>query len=74
VFGIIDNTDAPIARSVPKLALNLRETAAVLGLSPITIRRLNRRGLLRNIKAVRHLRFSLKEIERFIAETTKEIV
>jgi hypothetical protein len=73
VFGIVDDPNAPVARSVPKLALNLRETAAVLGLSTITVRRLNRRGLLRNVKAVRHLRFSIKEVERFLAETSKEV-
>jgi hypothetical protein len=73
VFGLVENTDAPVGRSVPKLALTLRETAQALSLSPVTVRRLNKRGLLRNVRAVRHLRFTPKEIERFLTESSQNI-
>jgi excisionase family DNA binding protein len=73
MFGLVENLEAGSKPRVPKLALTLRETAQALGLSPITIRRLNRRGLLRNVKCVRHLRFPVKEVERFLAETSKEV-
>jgi len=73
VFGLVEDPNAPVARRVPQLAFDLRETAEALSLSIYTVRRLRERGLLRNIKGVRHLRFSLREIERFLADTTKEI-
>lgn len=73
MFGIVEDPNAPVARSVPKLALNLRETAQALSLSPVTVRRLRQRGLLHSVRAVRHLRFTLKEIERFLREATQGI-
>lgn len=38
------------------------------GLSPITVRRLVERGLLRPNRAVRHLLFSRAELDRFLLE------
>jgi DNA-binding transcriptional MerR regulator len=73
VFGIVEDPNAPVARSVPKMAYTLSETAQALNLSTVTVRRLHRRKLLRNVKAVRHLRFTVREIERFLVETSKEV-
>lgn len=51
-----------------KMAYKLPEVAVLLGLSEITVRRLVSRGLLRPIRAVRHLMFARTEILRFLAE------
>lgn len=55
---------------VPKLGLNRIEAAETLGLSPATIDRLTLRGLLRPSRATRRPIYSVKEIERFLKETT----
>ncbi|HZM05765.1 MAG TPA: MerR family transcriptional regulator [Candidatus Saccharimonadales bacterium] len=55
---------------VPKLALNRIETAQAIGQSPATIDRLTKRGLLRPSRATRRPLYSVKEIERFLKETT----
>ena len=57
--------------SVPKLALNRIEAAQALGLSPATIDRLTVRGLLRPSRATRRPMYSVKELERFLKDTTK---
>ena len=56
--------------STLRLAFSVKETAAMLGLSEKTIRRLIARGLLRPSRALRHLLISKKEIERFLEQTT----
>jgi hypothetical protein len=73
VFGLVENTETGSKPSVPKLTLTLHEASQALSVSPITVRRLHQRGLLRRIKAIRHLRFSIKEVERFIAATSEEV-
>ena len=55
---------------VPKLALNRIETAQAIGQSPATVDRLTKRGLLRPSRATRRPLYSVKEIERFLKETT----
>jgi hypothetical protein len=52
-----------------KLALSRRETAAVLGVSPITVDRLRKSGQLRASRATRRPLFPVFEIERFLRET-----
>lgn len=54
----------------PKLALSRIEAAAALGISPITIDRLTKRGLLRPSRATRRPLYAVLEIERFLRETT----
>ena len=54
-----------------KLAVNTAEAAHLMGgVSPRTIRRLVERGLLRASKGLRHLIIPVKEIERYLDETT----
>lgn len=63
-------TPAPLplpAPTVQKLAYTKTELSAELGLSPITIWRLERRGLLRPVPGIRHKLYSRKEIERFLS-------
>jgi excisionase family DNA binding protein len=54
-------------RELPRLALSIKETAAALGISTISVRRLINRGLLRPNRALRHLRIPAGEIERFLS-------
>ena len=58
----------PAAPAVEKMAFKLSETADVLSLSEITVRRLVERGQLKPCRSVRHLLFSRSEIERFLAQ------
>lgn len=60
-------------RSAPpaaRLAFTLKETAMMLGVSPISLYRLVERGLIRPSVALRRKIFSKAEIERFLRETT----
>jgi len=54
----------------PKLALNRIEAAAAIGVSPATLDRLTLRGLLHPSRATRRPIYSVKELERFLKETT----
>jgi len=56
---------APIER----LAYNAEETAQVLGISLVTLWRLEKRGLLKPSRALRTPRWSRTEIERFLEAT-----
>ena len=56
---------------VPKLALTRVEAAQALGVRPITVDRLAKRGLLRPSRATRRPLYSVKEIERFLQETSE---
>jgi len=60
----------PAAMPVPpRLAYSVKETAAMLGISEKSVRRLVARNLLHPSKALRHLLFAGTEIERFLADT-----
>jgi hypothetical protein len=52
-----------------KLAYSMREAAAVLGVSYITVHHLCKRGLLRSSGALRNKIFSHVELERFLRDT-----
>jgi excisionase family DNA binding protein len=52
-----------------RLALTMRETAEVLGVSYMTVHRLLKSGLLKSSFAVRHKLIPVSEIERFLKET-----
>jgi hypothetical protein len=57
----------------PKLALTRTETADALGLSPVSIDRLTKRGLLRPSRATRRPIYPVWEIERFLRDTSLAI-
>jgi predicted site-specific integrase-resolvase len=57
----------------PKLALTRVEAADALNISPATLDRLVKRGLLRPSRAVRRPLFSIAEIERFLRETATPV-
>jgi hypothetical protein len=54
---------------VERLAFNARETAKTLGISIVTLWRLENRGLLKPSRALRTPLWSRTEIERFLKET-----
>ena len=56
-----------------RLAYTREETAKLLGVSPITIDRLAKRGLLRPSRATRRPLYSKAEIQRFLDDTTSKI-
>ena len=57
----------------PKLALTRVEAADALDVSPATLDRLVKRGLLRPSRALRRPLFAIAEIQRFLRETTSEV-
>ena len=67
------NSIPQIKRAVPKLALTRIEAAEALGLTPVTIDRLAKRGLLRPSRATRRPLYSVAEIERFLKDTSQSI-
>ena len=67
------NSIQNIKRTVPKLALTRVEAAEALGLTPVTIDRLAKRGLLRPSRATRRPLYSIEEIERFLRDTSQSI-
>lgn len=56
-----------------KLALSRAEAAQVLGVSPISLDRLVKRGLLRPSRATRRPLFPVWELERFLRDTSEQI-
>jgi len=54
---------------LPRLAYTMRETAAILGVSYITVHRLLKRGKLRASDALRCKVIPRTEIERFLYES-----
>jgi hypothetical protein len=56
-------------RTLPRLAYTMREAAAMLGISYISVHRLLKRGLLRSSTALRHKVIPATELERFLKST-----
>jgi excisionase family DNA binding protein len=60
--GFMTTSPAPVG------ALKIKDAARYLGgVSPITVRRLIRRGLLKPNRALRHVLIPVAELDRFIA-------
>ena len=56
-----------------RLALDRSETAAALGVAPVTVDRLTKRGLLNPSRATRRPLYPVWEIERFLRETSATV-
>jgi DNA-directed RNA polymerase specialized sigma24 family protein len=67
--ALLDRYFADRATKVERLAFNARETAQTLGISIVTLWRLERRGLLKPSRALRTPLWSRTEIERFLEDT-----
>jgi excisionase family DNA binding protein len=54
--------------TAPKGAVKIKDAAEYLGVSPISVRRLIERGLIKPNRALRHIIIPLSELTRFLAE------
>ncbi len=61
------------ASAVPRLAYTMQETANMLGISYISVHRLLQRGLLKSSTALRHKMIPMREIQRFLNDTTEGV-
>lgn len=66
-------SETAVVSQLPKLAYGREEAADALAVSPATIDRLVKRGLLHPCRATRRVLFSRAELERFLAETSEVI-
>jgi hypothetical protein len=57
--------DHPTTAIAPK-ALKLKDAASYLSISPASLRRLIKRGLIKPNRALRHVLIPLVELDRFI--------
>lgn len=62
----IENSALPQAR----LAYSKNELSQLLGLSPVTLWRLEKKGLLRPVAGVRHKLYSANAVSRFLEGRT----
>jgi DNA-binding transcriptional MerR regulator len=67
------NTPVTTSSSGQRLAFTRTQAAEALGVSPVTIDRLTKRGLLRPSRATRRPLYAVSEIERFLRETTAQV-
>lgn len=63
------HNETATAAPLPRLAYTMRETAAILGVSYITVHRLLKRKKLRASDAIRNKVIPQTEIERFLRES-----
>jgi hypothetical protein len=57
-------------QTIRRLAFTTEETAAALGITPITVWRLTQRGLLNPNRSTRRPLYAVSEIERFLKDGT----
>jgi len=60
------NSVANEPQRISRGAVKLREAAEYLSVSPITLRRLIRRGLITPNRALRHILIPIAELDRFL--------
>ena len=59
---------------VEKKGFKRAEAAVYLGVAPITIDRLTKRGLLHPSRALRHPIYSKDDLDRFLKDTTGDLI
>jgi predicted DNA-binding transcriptional regulator AlpA len=69
VTALLDRYFAERAKKVERLAYTSEEAAEALGISLVTLWRLEKRELLKPSRALRTPRWARAEIERFLQET-----
>ena len=58
--------------SAPRGAVKIKGAAEYLGgVSPISVRRLIKRGLIKPNRALRHILIPISELDRFLAESQR---
>ena len=63
------NTNIENKPPLQKLVYTRNEVAEMLGVNPITVSRLTQRGLLRPSRGMRHRRYTLEELQRYLRDT-----
>jgi predicted site-specific integrase-resolvase len=66
-----NNTDGS---NLQRIAYSKKEACEVLGLSNVTLWRLEKKGLLKPIHGLRHKIYSVEAIKKFAARTDEEVV
>ncbi len=66
---MITDAETQSAPLLDRLAYSSKEAAQALGVSPVTLWRLEKRGLLKPSRALRTPLWSRTEIERFLEDT-----
>ena len=69
---VSNNENAPTAQAeapqkIERLAYTKEELCASLTLSPVTLWRLEKRGLIHSVAGIRHKLYSVTEVKRFLA-------
>jgi hypothetical protein len=59
--------------NMSRLSFSRTEAPEILGLSPITVDRLTKRGLLNPSRATRRPLYPIWELERFLKETSERV-
>ena len=59
--------------NMSRLSFSRTEAAEILGLSPITVDRLTKRGLLNPSRVTRRPLYPIWELERFLKETSERV-
>lgn len=65
--NLIPAQSDPVFNNVPRFTYTKAELAKALGLSSITIYRLEQRGLLHPVQGIRHKLFTIAEVDAFLA-------
>ena len=60
-------THSEATQQIERLAYTKEELCTSLSLSPITLWRLEKRGLIHSIAGIRHKLYSVAEVKRFLA-------
>lgn len=71
MHNLIHAQSDPVSNNVPRLAYTKAELTKALGLSSITIYRLEQRGLLRPVQGIRRKLFAIAEVDSFLARREK---
>ena len=69
VFGLMKDSD----NIIPRLAYSRNEASHIIGISPVTLDRLTKRGLINPSRATRRPLYPRWEIERFLKETSERV-
>lgn len=62
----LSNPSETVAPAQPRLAYSKNELSQLLGLSPVTLWRLEKKGILRPVAGVRHKLYSATAVSRFL--------
>lgn len=71
-MNITPNSNRSDPKLPPQLAYKIADAARLLGVSVVSLRRCIGRGLLKPVRAFRHVLITHEELQRFLATTTSD--